>query len=178
VTEVYVLGDDPEAPEVPAVVMLDMPPGYVLFRHAHICHRFEVVVKGSLVAGDRTLRPGDVMTARPGEWYGPHIAGPEGCTTAEVFGTLDGVSDHGRDRWRWAGVRLPPGRDPTRLPTALLNQAPAPPAILATADRRPQTADRRPQTGDRRPETGPTVRSRGSRPADRSPGPPADAAVL
>jgi hypothetical protein len=91
VTEVYVLGDDPEAPDVPAVVILDMPPGYVLFRHAHICYRFEVVVKGSLVAGDRTLRPGDVMTARPGEWYGPHIAGPEGCTTAEVFGTLDGV---------------------------------------------------------------------------------------
>ena len=90
-TQIYVLDDDPEAPEAPAVVMLDMPPGYVLFRHAHICHRFEVVVKGSLRAGDRTLVPGDVMVANPGEFYGPHVAGPEGCTTAEVFGNLEGV---------------------------------------------------------------------------------------
>lgn len=90
-TQIYVLGDDPEAEDAPAVVVLEMPPGYVLFRHAHICHRFEIVVKGSLRAGDRTLGPGEVMTARPGEWYGPHTAGPEGCTTAEVFGTLEGV---------------------------------------------------------------------------------------
>ncbi len=75
----------------PAAVVLDMPPGYVLFRHAHLCHRFEVVVKGSLRAGDRELGPGDVMTAAPGEWYGPHVAGPDGCTTVEVFSTLDGV---------------------------------------------------------------------------------------
>ena len=31
------------------------------------------------------------MTARPRKMYGPHIAGPEGCTTAEVFGTHEGV---------------------------------------------------------------------------------------
>jgi len=91
VTQIYVLDDDSEAPDAPTVVMLDMPPGYVLFRHAHICHRFEVVVKGSMRAGDRTLVPGDVMVAQPGEFYGPHVAGPEGCTTAEVFGTLEGV---------------------------------------------------------------------------------------
>jgi len=86
-----VLGDDPADAEAPAVVLLEMPPHYVLFRHAHICHRFEVVVRGSLQAGGRTLGPGDVMTARPGELYGPHVAGPEGCTTAEVFGSLEGV---------------------------------------------------------------------------------------
>jgi hypothetical protein len=91
VTQIYVLDDGSGAPDAPAVVMLDMPPDYVLFRHAHICHRFEVVVKGSMRAGDRTLVPGDVMLAKPGEFYGPHVAGPEGCTTAEVFGTLDGV---------------------------------------------------------------------------------------
>jgi hypothetical protein len=90
-TRVFVLADDPETREAPAVVMLEMPPNYVLFRHAHICHRFEVVVKGSLLVDGRTRRPGDVMTARPGEPYGPHVAGPEGCTTAEVFGTLEGV---------------------------------------------------------------------------------------
>lgn len=90
-SELFVLGDDPEAANSPAVVLLEMPSGYVLFRHAHICHRFEVVVKGSLEANGRTLGPGDVMTARPGEWYGPHVAGPDGCTSVEVFGTLDGV---------------------------------------------------------------------------------------
>jgi hypothetical protein len=90
-TQVFVLDDDQQEWSAPAVVMLEMPPNYVLFRHAHICHRFEVVVKGSLQAGGRTLRPGDVMTARPGELYGPHIAGPEGCTTAEVFGSHEGV---------------------------------------------------------------------------------------
>ena len=90
-TRVFVLADDPEASQAPAVVMLEMPPNYVLFRHAHICHRVEVVVRGSLRVDGRTLQPGDVMTAGPGELYGPHVAGPEGCTTAEVFGSLDGV---------------------------------------------------------------------------------------
>lgn len=90
-TEMFVLSDDRESEDATAVVMLEMPPNYVLFRHAHICHRFEVVVKGSLEAGGRILRPGDVMTARPGEMYGPHTAGPEGCTTAEVFDSLEGV---------------------------------------------------------------------------------------
>jgi hypothetical protein len=90
-TRVFVLGDDAESWDAPAVVVLEMPPGYVLFRHAHICHRFEVVVKGSLEAAGRTLRAGDVMTAAPAELYGPHTAGPDGCTTAEVFGSLEGV---------------------------------------------------------------------------------------
>jgi hypothetical protein len=90
-TRVYVLSDDAQDRDAPAVVVLKMPPGYRLFRHAHICHRFEIVVAGTLEADGRTLRPGDVMTARPGEPYGPHVAGPDGCTTAEVFGSLDGV---------------------------------------------------------------------------------------
>jgi hypothetical protein len=90
-TRVFVLADQPDAWDAPAVVMLEMPPNYVLFRHAHICHRFEVVVRGSLEADGRILGPGDVMTARPGELYGPHTAGPDGCTTAEVFGSHDGV---------------------------------------------------------------------------------------
>ena len=90
-TRIFALSDDPESWDSPAAVVLEMPPDYVLFRHAHICHRFEVVVKGSLEAGGRVLVPGDVMTARPGEMYGPHTAGPEGCTTVEFFGSLEGV---------------------------------------------------------------------------------------
>jgi len=90
-TRIFVLDDDQQKADAPAVVLLEMPANYVLFRHAHVCHRFEVVVKGTLEANGRILGPGDVMTARPGEFYGPHIAGPEGCTTAEVFGSLEGV---------------------------------------------------------------------------------------
>src|SRR2546430_1651991 len=87
----FVLSANEQDADAPAVVVLDMPPNYVLFRHAHICHRFEVVVKGSLEADGRVLGPGDVMTAARGQFYGPHTAGPEGCTTVEVFGSLDGV---------------------------------------------------------------------------------------
>jgi hypothetical protein len=90
-TKVFVLSDDPEMWDAPAVVMLNMPAGYRLFRHAHVCHRFEVIVTGSLEVGGQILGPGAVMTARPGEMYGPHVAGPEGCVTAEVFGTHEGV---------------------------------------------------------------------------------------
>jgi len=77
---------------VPAAYLLRMPPGYRLFRHGHPCTRFEVVVQGSLDVGDgRTAHPGDIFTAEPGELYGPHVAGPEGCTTIEIFGEIEGM---------------------------------------------------------------------------------------
>jgi hypothetical protein len=77
---------------VPAAFLLRMPPGYVLFRHGHPCKRFEVVVQGTLEVGDgRIARPGDTFTAEPGELYGPHTAGPEGCTTFEIFSALEGM---------------------------------------------------------------------------------------
>lgn len=87
----HVLADDAGDPDAPAVLVLTMPPGYVMFRHAHRCHRVEVVVRGSMESDGRTLGPGDVMTAGPGEWYGPHVVGPQGCTTVEIFATFDGV---------------------------------------------------------------------------------------
>jgi hypothetical protein len=68
-----------------------MPPNYVLSRHAHRAERLEVVVEGTLNVGDRVLGPGDVMTAGYEEAYGEHIAGPEGCTTVEVFSQLVGM---------------------------------------------------------------------------------------
>lgn len=72
--------DDP-----PTVVALRMGPGWVLPRHSHDCHRFEVVVQGTLDVGDRILQVGDVMISEPKIAYGPHVAGPEGCTTFEIF---------------------------------------------------------------------------------------------
>lgn len=75
--------DDDDAP---CAMVLKVAPGGVITRHAHDCERVEVVVAGSLHLPDGTvLGPGDVMTARPMEFYGPHIAGPDGCTTMEIF---------------------------------------------------------------------------------------------
>ncbi len=89
---VFVLGGEDEDYSAPAAATLEMPPNYELFRHAHPCYRFEVVVKGELIATDGTiLTAGDVMTAAPGEAYGPHRAGPEGCTTVEFFSHAEGM---------------------------------------------------------------------------------------
>jgi hypothetical protein len=83
---------DREAWDQPVVVVLEMPPNFVLLRHAHPSHRVEVVVKGQLTTEDGTvLGPGDVMVASPGEIYGPKVIGPEGCTTAEVFSRADAM---------------------------------------------------------------------------------------
>ncbi len=79
----FLLGDRKDNP--PTVVALRMGPHWVLPRHAHDCHRFEIVVQGTLDVGDRILKIGDVMVSEPGIAYGPHIAGPEGCTTFEIF---------------------------------------------------------------------------------------------
>jgi anti-sigma factor ChrR (cupin superfamily) len=89
--EVWLL-DSTESFSVPAAYLLEMPPGYTLFRHGHPCHRFEVIVQGSLDFGDGTVgQVGDVMTSKPRQLYGPHTAGPEGCTTVEIFSSLDGM---------------------------------------------------------------------------------------
>jgi len=88
----FVLGDK-EDPSTPVAAMLEMPPGYVLPRHAHAVTRFEVIVKGSLTVGNRDYVAGDVMVSPPNEFYGPHIAGPDGCTTVEFFSSILGTGN-------------------------------------------------------------------------------------
>jgi hypothetical protein len=85
----FVMGD-PDEPSTPTAAVLKMPAGYVLPRHAHPCERLEVVVAGSLQVGDVVLVPGDVMATPAGEMYGPHTAGPDGCTTVEIFSSITG----------------------------------------------------------------------------------------
>lgn len=79
----FVMGEPKD--DAPTVVALRMAPNWVLPRHAHECHRFEVIVQGSLDVGERILKTGDVMVSEPNVFYGPHVAGPEGCTTFEIF---------------------------------------------------------------------------------------------
>ena len=33
------------------------------------------------------------MVSAANEFYGPHVAGPEGCTTVEVFSSITGVGN-------------------------------------------------------------------------------------
>jgi hypothetical protein len=84
--------DTTEDWSTPAAFFLQMPPGYTLFRHGHPCQRFEVVIQGSLDIGDgRTAKAGDIFTADAHTLYGPHTAGPEGCTTIEIFSEVEGM---------------------------------------------------------------------------------------
>ena len=82
----------------PVAVVVEMKPGFVIMRHAHPCDRFEVIVRGTLEADDHVLGPGDVMVSKAGELYGPKRAGPQGCTTVEVFGTATGVTQRIEER--------------------------------------------------------------------------------
>lgn len=79
----FVMGERKD--DAPTVVALKMAPNWILPRHAHDCYRFEVIVQGTLDVGDRILKVGDVMVSEPHTFYGPHVAGPEGCTTFEIF---------------------------------------------------------------------------------------------
>ena len=93
---VVVLGEKSANP--PSVMLLHLPPGHVLQRHAHNTHRMEVVVKGSVNTPDgRELRPGDVFTSGPGEFYGPLTAGAEGCMSVEIFGDIQGMAPRAAD---------------------------------------------------------------------------------
>lgn len=90
-TALFFLGD-PNDDSTPIAVALELQPGGQILRHSHPCDRFEVIVRGSLeIEKGRFLTVGDVMVAKEGEMYGPHRAGPEGCTTIEVFGKISGI---------------------------------------------------------------------------------------
>jgi hypothetical protein len=86
----HVLGE-PSDETAPAALIFTMPPNSVIPRHSHNCERFEVILEGSLRVDDLVLGPGDVMIARKGDAYGPHVAGPQGCRTLEIFSTLAGA---------------------------------------------------------------------------------------
>jgi hypothetical protein len=87
----FALGDANDD-ATPVAVIVEMPPGFVIMRHAHPCDRFEVIVRGTLESADHVLHPGDVMVSKAGELYGPKTAGRDGCTTVEVFGNAPGVT--------------------------------------------------------------------------------------
>jgi len=98
----HVLGDL-DVDTTPVALIFTMPADFELVRHSHDCERFEIILEGSLYSkeADLWLHVGDIMRVQPGEMYGPHIAGAEGCRTLEVFSTVTGAT--------WADVELPNG---------------------------------------------------------------------
>lgn len=87
----FVLGNV-EDDSSPAGIVLHLPPGYGLPFHAHSCDIFMLVLKGSLHVPGKTLYPGDGLEAKGHEFYGPEVAGPEGCTRVEFFAELRGAT--------------------------------------------------------------------------------------
>jgi hypothetical protein len=85
-----VLGD-PENDGSPVANLVEFPPFFPLPRHTHDCDVVMIVIKGSIYAEDKILRPGDRMTAVAHEFYGPEVAGPDGCTRVEFFASLSGL---------------------------------------------------------------------------------------
>jgi hypothetical protein len=131
-SSVWILSADPDQTRLdsPSAYLLAMPPGYTLFKHGHPCFRFEVIIQGSIDIGDgQVAGVGDVFTAQPGELYGPHVAGPEGCTTIEFFSRLEAgylMLYEGPDgEIQTADARkgeLPPGGEPTPRGRALMSK--------------------------------------------------------
>jgi len=75
--------------DAPGAVVLSLPPGCVIPRHSHEASRMEFVLEGSMeVSPGVFVRPGGMMRAEAGEMYGPHVVGPEGATTLEVFAVM------------------------------------------------------------------------------------------
>lgn len=83
---------DPNDDNTPVAVVLKMKPGFVITEHCHPCERVEVVVRGTLTADGHVYVPGDVLTAKANEFYGPKTAGKDGCTTIEIFSNAAGAT--------------------------------------------------------------------------------------
>jgi len=87
-----VMGENSTDPDNAVVSMLRIAPGDTLPRHAHDCYRVEVVISGSITLPDGDiLRSGDIMTSDPREYYGPHVAGEQGCLSVEIFSAAKGM---------------------------------------------------------------------------------------
>jgi anti-sigma factor ChrR (cupin superfamily) len=87
----FALGDPLDA-GTPAVVVTKLSAGPTPASPPPDAHRLLVVVEGSLVDEDGAeLSAGSLLTAAPGEGYGPLVVGKHGCVLAEFFSRLAAV---------------------------------------------------------------------------------------
>ncbi len=83
-TSHFVVGDE-ESKSSPHVFISDWPPHAEADPHTHAEDYFEYVISGSQRVGKKWFKAGDIRIARGGTYYGPLVAGPEGCRVMVMF---------------------------------------------------------------------------------------------
>jgi len=71
-------------------------PGLILARHAHKSAALIFILDGEVQVGDRRCSPGTLIVLEKDVFFGPLIAGPEGCVLIETYGA-DVTSVHEDD---------------------------------------------------------------------------------
>lgn len=83
-TSHFVVGDE-ESKASPHVFISDWPPHAQADPHTHAQDYFEYVISGTQRVGKKWFKAGDIRIARSGTYYGPLVAGPEGCRVMVMF---------------------------------------------------------------------------------------------
>ena len=83
-TSHFVVGDE-ESKTSPHVFISDWPPNAEADPHTHAVDYFEYVISGTQRVGKKWFKAGDIRIARGGTYYGPLVAGPEGCRVMVMF---------------------------------------------------------------------------------------------
>jgi hypothetical protein len=60
-------------------------PGVILARHAHKSDSLIFILEGEVTIGERLCTPGTLIVLEKDTFFGPLIAGPEGCTFLESY---------------------------------------------------------------------------------------------
>jgi len=60
-------------------------PGFIIARHAHKSDALIFILEGDVMIGDRNCPPGTLVVLEKDVFFGPLIAGPQGCTFLESY---------------------------------------------------------------------------------------------
>ena len=60
-------------------------PGFIIARHAHKSDALIFILEGEVTIGDRSCPPGTLVVLEKDTFFGPLIAGPQGCTFLESY---------------------------------------------------------------------------------------------
>lgn len=86
-SENFILGEAGDAFQM-LVPDIRMPANQLWPMHWHDCWTVVIIVEGSCMVGDWTMREDDVFVAAPSIEYGPLLIGPHGCRLLEIFADL------------------------------------------------------------------------------------------
>jgi anti-sigma factor ChrR (cupin superfamily) len=69
----------------PYMSMVHFEPGHTAEVHSHMSDYCEIILEGTEQVSRTWYGPGSVRIARGGTFYGPLVAGPEGCTKLVIM---------------------------------------------------------------------------------------------